>query len=211
MLSKLLRGIRPVDVVLTALLCALGSLLAVMNIDSDDPTTRVDSHSWLLLPVFVAAALPVLWWRRGILTVVLACCAAMALNVLAFGSIVRCGSGLPLAFTLAFPSGLGGRPNRGDRPNVGDRPDLGDRRFLALAATGLLTALVLIRDTAAGLELLPVALVLCGVLFGIARVVAHRSEMAGDLRQQNDELRRVRDERAAWRSTTTGCGCRPGW
>jgi signal transduction histidine kinase len=179
MWSKLSRGIRPVDVVLTALLCALGSLLAVMNIDSNDPTTRIDSHSWLILPLFVAAALPVLWWRRGILPVILISCAAMAVNVLAFGSIVRCGSGLPLAFTLAFLSGLAGR------------------QYLALAASGLLTALVLIRDTAAGVGLLPVALVLCAVLYLIARVVAHRAQLAGDLRQHNEELRRVRDERAA--------------
>nr|WP_296073430.1 hypothetical protein [uncultured Actinoplanes sp.] len=179
MLSELRRGIRPVDVVLTALLCTLGASLAVLNVVSDDRATRVDSHSWLMVPVSVAAALPVLWWRRGILAVVLASCAATAVSLLAFGWVVRCGSGLPLAFTLAFLSGLSGR------------------RYLAAVASGLLSALVLVRDTAAGVDLLPVALVLCGILFGIARIVAHRAEMARELRRHNEELRRVRDERAA--------------
>jgi hypothetical protein len=182
MLPELLRGIRPVDAVLTAVLCALGSLLAIMNIVGDDPATRVDSHSWLMLPVFLASALPVLWWRRWTVGVILISCTAMAVHVLAFGWAVRCGSGLPLAFTLAFLSGLV------DRPRV---------RVIAVAGSGVLAALVLIRDTAAGPGLIPVALILSGVLFGIGRVLAHRSAMAGDLRQRNEDLRRLRDDRAA--------------
>jgi hypothetical protein len=181
-MPELLRGIRPVDAVLTAVLCALGSLLAIMNIYSNDPVTRVDSHSWLLLPVFLATAVPVLWWRRSMPLVILVSGTAMAVHVVAFGSLVRCGSGLPLSFSLAFLSGLV------DRSRV---------RLIAIAGSGVLTALVLVRDTAAGVELLPVALLLCGVLFGIGRVVAHRSAMARDLRQRNEELRRIRDERAA--------------
>ena len=59
-----MRGIRPVDAVLTAVLVALGSSLTIMNIYSDDPGTRIDSRSWLMLPVFVASIVPVLWWRR---------------------------------------------------------------------------------------------------------------------------------------------------
>ncbi|NMO49709.1 hypothetical protein HH310_00625 [Actinoplanes sp. TBRC 11911] len=178
----LLRGIRPVDAVLTAVLCGLGSLLGIMNVLSDDPTTRIDSHSWLMVPVFVATALPVLWWRRLPVGVILLSGTAMAVHVVAFGAVVRCGSGLPLSFTLAFLSGLA------ERTRV---------RAIAVFASGVLTALVLVRDTAAGVELLPVALVLCGVLFGIARVLAHHSAMTRDLRQRNEDLRRLRDERAA--------------
>jgi signal transduction histidine kinase len=179
---ELRRGIRPVDAVLTAVLCGLGSSLGIMNVLSDDPVTRIDSHSWLMVPVFVASAVPVLWWRRWPVGVTLFACTVMAVHVVAFGAVVRCGAGLPLSFTLAFLSGLV------ERTGV---------RAIAVFGSGLLTALVLIRDTAAGVELLPVALVLCGVLFGIARVMAHRSAMARDLRQRNEDLRRLRDERAA--------------
>lgn len=178
----LLRGIRPVDAVLTAVLGALGASLTVMNVYSDDPGTRIDSHSWLMLPVFLASILPVLWWRRWTVGVILVSCTAMAVHVAAFGSVVRCGAGLPLSFALSFLSGLA------DRSRV---------RVTAIVGSGLLTALVLVRDTAAGVDLLPVALVLCGVLFGIGRVLAHRSAMARDLRQRNEDLRRLRDERAA--------------
>ncbi len=174
--------IRVVDVVLTVVLSLLGSLLMLMNIYGDDPTVRLDSHSWLMLPAFLAAPLPVLWWRRGLVVVVLVAAAAMAVHVVAFGSVVRCGAGLPLMFVLAYLSGL---------------VDGRRRRVIALAGSGVLGALVLVRDSAAGIGLLPVALLLSAGLFGIGRVVAHRSAMALDLRRRNEDLRRLRDERAA--------------
>jgi signal transduction histidine kinase len=178
--SELLRGVRPVDAVLAAVLCALGSSLVILIITSDEPT---GSRSWLMLPVFVAAMLPVLWWRRGLVGVVLFSTAAMAVHLVAFGAVVRCGAGLPLAFVLAYLAGLVEGARR--------------RRLVALAGVGVLSTLVLVRDTAAGVGILPVALALCAGLFGIARIVAHRSAMARDLRQRNEELRRLRDERAA--------------
>lgn len=182
MRSEPLRGVRPVDAVLAAVLSILGSALMLMNIYSDDPAIRTDSRSWLMLPVFLAATLPVLWWRRGPAGVLLFSCAAMAVHVVAFGAVVRCGAGLPLAFVLAYLSAL---------------PDERGRRWTALAGSGLLATLVLVRDTAAGLGLLPVVLLLGAGLFGIGRVVAHRSALARDLRRRNEDLRRVRDERAA--------------
>ena len=107
MRSRVMRGIRPIDAV-----------LAVMNIESTDGSTRIDSHSWLQLPLFVAAMLPVLWWRRSLLGALLASSGLMLVHVLAFGHGVRCGAGLPLAFVLAFLCGLASVPQRERRTAV---------------------------------------------------------------------------------------------
>jgi signal transduction histidine kinase len=177
-----LRDVRAADVVVTAVLCLLAAGLAVEDVVSHDPATRIDSHSWLSVPVLVAAAVPVLWWRRALVPVLVVSCAVMALHVLAFGALVRCGAGLPLTFVLAFFAGLEHRSARAGA---------------ALALSGVLATLVLVQDTAAGIGLLPVALAVLVVLFGIGRVVAHRSRMAQDLLRHNEDLRRLRDERAA--------------
>jgi len=66
-----------------------------------------------------------------------------------------------------------------------------------LALSVGLPALVLVRDTAAGPEILPVVAVLQVGLFWIGRVAAQRAAMARELRQRNEELRELRDERAA--------------
>ena len=182
MRAELVRGIRPVDVVLAGVLSGLGILLMLENIVDDDPAIRVDSHSWLLVPVFLAATLPVLWWRRGPVPVLVVACVAMGLHVVAFGALVRCGAGLPLAFAVAFRSGT-----------IEDRR----RRTTALGLSVLLCALVLVRDTAAGIGMLPVCVLLSTGLFGIGRVLAHRSRMTVELQQHNLALQRLRDERAA--------------
>src|SRR4051812_44838672 len=102
-MSSSVQGVRPADVVVAALLTALGAFLMVQNVlAGPGEATRVDSHSWALLPVFALATLPVLWWRRGVVGVLLVSAAAMGVHVLAFGWLVRCGAGLPLAFVLAF-------------------------------------------------------------------------------------------------------------
>ncbi|WP_375501390.1 sensor histidine kinase [uncultured Jatrophihabitans sp.] len=181
-MSSVLSGVRRSDAIAAALLCALAAWLAVENVLSHDTSTRVDSHSWLVVPVAVAAAVPVLWWRRSLVVALAVSCALMGIHVLAFGALVRCGSGLPLTFVLAFVSGMEQRTRRS---------------ATALALTCLLGTLVLVRDTAAGVGLLPVVLAISAVLCCIGRVTAQRSRMAADLRQRNEELRRLRDERAA--------------
>ena len=109
-----MQRIRPVDAVLAGVLCLLGVVLAVMNIEATDGATRIDSHSWLQLPLFVAAVLTVLWWRSSLIGVLLVSSALMLVHVLAFGHLVRCGAGLPLAFVLSFLCGFG-YPKRQDR------------------------------------------------------------------------------------------------
>jgi signal transduction histidine kinase len=180
--SQLLRGVRVGDVAVSLALSGLGVLLMVTDIETHGSSVRIDSHSWLLVPVFLVATLPVLWWRRDLVVVLAVACVAMGVHVLAFGSLVRCGAGLPLAFLLAFLSGtLAGS----------------SRRWTALGLTAVLSALVLVRDTAAGVGLLPVVLLLVAGLFGVGRVHAHRSELARELAERNQDLQRLRDERAA--------------
>jgi signal transduction histidine kinase len=169
--------------VLAGILSILAAVLAVANIESNDPADRVDSHSWLQLPVFVASTLAVLWWRRSLLGVVLVSGALMFVHLIAFGHLVRCGAGLPLVFVLAFLSGFASRPQR--------------ERLEALVSSVVLAAIVLIWDTAAGPEILPVVALMQAGLYGIGQVVAHRARMGRELRRRNEDLRVLRDERAA--------------
>jgi signal transduction histidine kinase len=181
--SRAMQRIRPVDAVMAAILCILAAVLAVMNVRSTDPTFKVDSHSWLQLPLFIAATLPVLWWRRNLIGALMASSALMLVHVFAFGHLTRCGSGLPLVFVLAFLCGFGYKQQR--------------ERLTALALSVVLAAIVLMWDTSAGLGILPVVAVIQVGLYRIGRVVAHRAGMASELRQHNEDLRVLRDERAA--------------
>ncbi|SDN52135.1 hypothetical protein SAMN05660199_00189 [Klenkia soli] len=175
--------IRPLDAVLAGVLAALAAVLAVEDVVSLDDAVRVDSRSWWQVPLFVAAVLPVLRWRRSLVGVVVACTALMAVHVLLFGHTVRCGAGLPLAFVLAFLPGTA-------YPRW-------PQRLTALGGSVVLAAVVLVQDTAAGPEILPVVVLLQAALFGIGLVVAQRAAMARELRRRNADLRVLRDERAA--------------
>jgi signal transduction histidine kinase len=183
MRSRVMHGVRPVDAVLAGGLCVFAAVLAVANIDSTGAAARIDSHSWLQLPVFVAAMLPVLWWRRSLIAALLASCGLMLVHVLAFGHLIRCGAGLPLVFLLAFLCAVAyAQPQE---------------RLATLVLSVVLAGVVLIWDTAAGPSILPVVAVIQAGLYGIGRVVAQRARMAVELRQRNEDLRALRDERAA--------------
>src|SRR3982750_1839704 len=105
-MNKLFAGVCKGDVVLAALLTALGVILMVADVTSDpDPGMRMDSRSWLMIPVFAVATLPILWRRRNLLWVFAVPLAALTVHVVAFGWTVRCGAGLPLSFALAYSAG----------------------------------------------------------------------------------------------------------
>ena len=174
--------IRPVDVVLAGVLGVLAAVLAVANIETIDPM-QAGSHSWLQLPVFVAATLPVLWWRRSLIGAVLVSSMLMLVHLFAFGHLVRCGAGLPQVFVFAFLCGMASRPRW--------------ERLIAFLLSVVLAAIVLIWDTAAGPGILPVVVLLQAGLYGIGRVLAHRDLMAGELSRRNADLQVLRDERAA--------------
>ncbi|WP_375501388.1 hypothetical protein [uncultured Jatrophihabitans sp.] len=160
-MSTLFAGVRRGDVALATLLTALGVLLMVENINSTDHSTRVDSHSWLLVPVFAAATVPILWRRRNLFAVYAATAAALAVHTVAFDWVVRCGAGLPLAFALSYAAG---------------RLERGRHAVIGLIVTVGLQALVLVRDSAAGLGILPVTAGISVVFWGIGIWLQRRSQ-----------------------------------
>jgi signal transduction histidine kinase len=175
-------GVRPVDVVLTVVLAALGVYLMAENVLETHSDIRIDSHSWWTVPVYLLAVLPVLWWRRAPMVATAAAAGLMVVHVLVFGWMARCGSGLPETWVLAYL--------------VGSRDEV-RRSALGLVAVELLGAAVLAHDSAAGPSLIPVVAVLSIGIWGIGRVARQRSVMAVELEQRNEELARLRDARAA--------------
>jgi signal transduction histidine kinase len=175
-------AVRPVDAVVTAVLVGLGIELMIENIASHDSSTRIDSHSWWIVPLFVVAFVPVVWWRRGLPVVAGLAVVVMAVHVVTFGWMVRCGAGLPLAFVLAYLAGM---------------RDTWRRGLPTLVMVEALTALVLLRDSVAGPGLIPVAVLLTAGAWAIGQVVRQRIGLTEELRHRNEELSRLRDARAA--------------
>jgi signal transduction histidine kinase len=175
-------SIRRSDAVVTVVLAGLGAYLMWENVTTHDANIRIDSHSWWMVPVFLAAVLPVLWWRRNPLVVMAIVVVVMAVHVVLFGWVARCGAGLPLSWVLAYL--------------VGTRDGV-RRSLVGLALVEMLGALVLIHDSAAGPSLLPVVALISVGVWGIGRVARQRSAMAVELEERNEELGRLRDARAA--------------
>ena len=145
-------GVRKGDVALAVVLTILGVVLMVENITATGADVRVDSHSWLMVPVFAATTVPILWRRRGVLAVTLVTAAAMAVHLAAFGWVVRCGAGLPLAFALAY--GVGRLAPRW-------------QSWVGLVVTLVIQVLVLVQDSAAGLSVIPVTAVIGVAAWGV--------------------------------------------
>ena len=154
-------GVRKGDVALAAVLTVLGVALMIENITAVGPDVRIDSHSWLLIPVFAAATVPILWRRRNMLAVTLVTAVAMGAHLLAFGWVVRCGAGLPLAFALAY--GVGRLAPRW-------------QSWVGLVATLVVQVLVLVQDSAAGLSILPVTALIGVAAWGVGMWVRHRAD-----------------------------------
>lgn len=180
MFERVRRGVRPWDAVLTLVLCSLAALLAWVNVTSSSPALQ--SQSWWMVPVATAAAVPVLWWRRGPVAMTGISTGIMAVHLLAFGWVVRCGSGLPLAFALAALCGT---------------VVASGTALVGLALAVLLTTLVLVEDVAAGPALIPVAIVMCLFLWGIGRALGDRGRLIAELGRRSEELRELRARRAA--------------
>ena len=191
-IRRVLAGTRPVDWALAGALTALGTVLMVYNIVTPDSVVRqavadgsmvhtTSSHSWLMVPVFALATVPVLWWRRGVVAVTVVATGAMLLHDVLFGWVTRCGAGLPLAFVLAY---------------LGAFALERARAWLVLGLTLLLCAAVLVVDATTGIEPVVLALPILLVVFGVGRGVRHRTAMAEEVRIRTAELRHLRDERA---------------
>jgi hypothetical protein len=160
-MTSILRGVRPLDYVLAAGMTALGVVLMLANMQGSDGDTRIDSTSWVMIPVFAAATVPILFRRRNLWAVLGVTAAALAVHDVAFDWVVRCGAGLPLAFALAY--------------SVGGLMTDRKQSYGALVAVIGIQFLVLVRDSAAGLEILPFTAVISAAFWGAGLYLQKRS------------------------------------
>jgi signal transduction histidine kinase len=142
----------------------------------------VSSFSPWMIPLFAAATIPVLWWRRSVIAVTGIAVAVIAVHEALFGWVTRCGAALPLAFALGFLGALAY-----------------DRRkaWIACGLGAVLTVAILSFDASAGPDTLVLALPVPLIVFGIGRAARSRSAVNQELKVREQELRRLRDERAA--------------
>jgi signal transduction histidine kinase len=190
---EVFRGVKIRDVALAGALTALGVVLMRFDIHVSDAQVAkavsggsmvhpMSSHSAWMLPLFLAVTVPVLWWRRGVLAVTGIAVAVMILHDVLFGWVTRCGAGLPLACVLTF---LGA---------------LSYERATAFVVGGLalvLSALVVVVDSTTGPRALLLAVPVIAIVFAVGRATRHRAALGRELQQRDEELRRLRDERAA--------------
>ncbi|WP_112240877.1 sensor histidine kinase [Kribbella monticola] len=192
-MSEIFRGVKARDWVLAGGLTALGVLLMWFNLRMSDDQVRaalaegsmvhaLSSHSLWMIPVYAGTTVPVLWWRRGLVAVAGISVAAMALHVVLFGWVTRCGAGLPLAFVLAFLGALAA-----DRATA----------WIVCGLSIVLTGLVLVVDATTGPDAILLALPIVLIVFGVGLAARHRSALNQELVVREAELRDLRDERAA--------------
>jgi hypothetical protein len=160
-MNSILRGVRPLDYLLAVGMTALGIVLMLANINGSNSGTRIDSTSWAMIPVFGGATVALLWRRRNLWAVLGVTAAALVVHDVAFGWVVRCGAGLPLAFALAYAVG---------RLMI-DR----SQSYGALAAVIGIQFLVLVHDSAAGLGIIPFTAVISAAFWGVGLYLQKRS------------------------------------
>lgn len=174
-------------------LTLLGVLLMLENTQTSEAQVRnaivegsmvhaQSSHSFWMIPVFAAATIPVLWWRRGILAVATVSVLAMAAHDLLFGWVTRCGAGLPLAFVIAF---------------LGAQASKRTTAWIVCGSSIVLTVLVLVIDATTGPGAIILALPIVCIVFGVGLAARRRTALNRELANREAELRQLRDERAA--------------
>jgi hypothetical protein len=161
---KKLQGVRMTDHLLAALFSAAGAVLMTFNITAgDDPSLvhPVSTTSWLIVPAFLLVTVPILWRRSNVTAVVAATMAAVALHVLAFGWLTRCGVVIPLSAALAYAVA---RFASGTREHT-----------LGLAGIVITEVIMLWRDSSAGLaDALPIAIAPVVVFYGLGWLVKNQ-------------------------------------
>jgi hypothetical protein len=165
-MNDMLKDVRPTDVALATLLTALGAVLMLLNINADVTDTKdlqhaITNQSWLMLPVFLGTTIPVLWRRRNVLAVTLASTAVMGAHVLAFGWVIRCGAGLPLSIVLAYSVG---------------RLAAKRESYAGIGVVIAGQAIVLVRDSAAGMGILPITAVIALAAWGAGVFVRQQAD-----------------------------------
>src|SRR4051812_19130954 len=156
---------RPLDYLLTAVLVALAVLIGIENVNAGadaDVAHALDSHSALMIPVFVLATLPILWRRQHILGAIGVSFVVLTASLPAFGWVTRCGFALPLAFAMAYAVArfAGSRQNQ----------------VLGLIGIVALEIVTLVQDSSTGaLPALGLALPLTALAYGLGLFVESRA------------------------------------
>lgn len=162
------KGVRPLDYVLTASMVALAVVIGFANVNAGpdaDLAHPLDSQSVLMVPVFVAAALPVLWRRRHILAAIGVSFVVVAVSLPMFGWITRCGFALPLSVAMAYAVArfAGSRQNQ----------------FVGLAGILAMQVVTLVEDSSTGgMGALSVSVPAAALAYGVGYLVQSRSAKA---------------------------------
>jgi hypothetical protein len=166
----ILKGIRPLDYVLAAVMVALAALIGYENVNAGadaDLAHKLDSQSWLMIPVFMIATLPILWRRRNILVAIAVSFVVIAASVPMFGWVTRCGFALPLSIAMAYAVArfAGSRQNQ----------------VIGLVGIFALQVVTLIKDSSTGgLSALAFSVPVAAVFYGIGLFVQSRAEQAAE-------------------------------
>ena len=164
-MNGILKGIRPLDHVLAAVLTAAGVLLMLENMLAPadaDLAHPLSTQTAAMLPGFLLVTLPILWRRRSAIAVVGVTLVTMALHVVMFGWVTRCGVALPLAFALSYAVA---RFARGTRDHL-----------TGLAGILALSMIMVLRDASIdkAYEALPIVLAGIALFYGAGLVVHNR-------------------------------------
>src|SRR5271154_2447689 len=164
-------------IVLAAFLSLYGIALTTGVVHTGHPHGSVGAATGVL-----AMTLPVLWARRSPTPAAVCLCIAAPINVVAFGSLVRCGATLPAVFYVAFCLGI---------PRSSWRTVLG-----VILLCGSL-AIQAIFDPKLGLETFPFFVVIAAAFIGCGHLVGQRIESVTVLRQRYAELVEQRERSTA--------------
>jgi hypothetical protein len=164
----ILKGIRPLDYVLTLAMVALAAAIGFANVNAGadaDLAHALDSQSALMIPVFMLAALPILWRRRAILAAIGVSFVVVAASVPAFGWVTRCGFALPLSVAMAYA--------------VARFAGSAQNHVVGLVGILALQIVTLMKDSSTGgLDALVLSVPAAAIFYGIGFFVQSRAEKA---------------------------------
>ena len=162
----IIKGIRPLDYVLTAVMVALATVIGLENVNAGadaDLAHSLDSQSALMIPVFVIAVLSILWRRRNILAAIGVSFVVVAASVPAFGWVTRCGFALPLSIAMAYAVARFAGSKR--------------NHLIGLVGVLALQIVTLMKDSATGgLSALALSVPAAAIFYGIGLVAQSRVE-----------------------------------
>ncbi len=170
------KDIRPLDHVLTAVMVALAALIGLENVNAGadaELAHKLDSQSVLMIPVFVIAALPILWRRRNIVAAIAVSFVVIAASVPMFGWVTRCGFALPLSVAMAYAVArfAGSRQNH----------------LIGLVGILALQVVTLMKDASTGgLGALAISVPAAAIFYGCGFFVQSRAEQAAEPTLSNE-------------------------